>query len=175
MQFRDPTAVIVRLIIITILAIIVLGLFSSYLGVDQVASESVITHEMFVICRSDDYIHIRLKPSKKSQSIGWLECGDSVMCDGKEKNGFTHVIGITEYNEGWVYTGYLVDEPPIDSGEAPYYICSNARVACRKSIDGKRRCWANPMETLKVLFYTDEWCLTNKGFVQTRYLDPDPE
>ena len=169
MQFKEPIIVLIKLIMVIIAFIIILGVIF-----EVTSAESSDLHEMFVICRENDYIHIRRRPSKRSQSIGWLECGDSVMCDGKEKNGYLHIIGKTEYDEGWVYKGYLVNDPPIDNGGSPYYICAYGRVACRKSIDGKRRCWANPMETVKVLFWSEEWCLTNKGFIQTKYLEPDP-
>ena len=127
--------------------------------------------EAYIICRPNDYINVRLKPSTHSDSIGRYEAGDKILLDGKQSKGFSHAKVSLETNEGWIYSGYIVYDQPTYSGEQ-YIVVSNGRVACRKYIDGPRRCWVKNKDTVTVWYYSADWCLTNKGFIQTKYLQP---
>lgn len=174
MNRRDGERRIFNVLIIVIILFLILAIIGPRLELNSArGEESPETYEMYVICMKNDYINIRMKPSTRSEAIGYLLCGDKVELDGKKKNGFLHLVGITEYGEGWVYGGYLADEPPVDLGGARYSVTSNGRVACRKTIGGKRRCWVYTEDSVKVWYWTEEWCLTNKGFIQTRYLEED--
>lgn len=133
-------------------------------------------YEMYIVCQPGDYVNARIKPSTRSESLGRLDTGYSLMTDGKTKNGFLHCPHLLlENNEGWVYAGYLVDDPPVESGGAEFRVRTNGRVACRKCIDGERRCWVNDGDIVKVWYWTREWCVTNRGFVQTKYLERSGE
>jgi hypothetical protein len=50
-------------------------------------------------------------------------------------------------------------------------ICGKARVACRKTIGGKRRAWAKPGSTVTVYWISEEWAVTSKGFIASRWLE----
>lgn len=133
-------------------------------------------HLMYVICQPDDYICIRSKANRKSHEEGYLLCGFSVYVSDKTKNGFVYSSELsTESGEGWIFTGYLVNDEPLDMDGKLYKVVSNARVAARKYIDGPRRSWLKNGDEVKVYYFSEEWCVTNKGFVMTKYLEPKEE
>lgn len=174
MDRRDGENRVFTCLVLILLIFLLLAFIGPELGLNLARGEdSKETHTMYTLCMENDYVNIRLKPSVKSEATGYLTCGDPVELDGKERNGFCHIIGMTEYGEGWVYSGYLVSDPPKDMNGAKYQIVSDGRVACRKSISGKRRCWAKNGEVIRVWYWSEEWCLTSKGFVQTRYLEAE--
>lgn len=131
--------------------------------------------EAYVLCMPDGYVNVRERPNKKGDPIGYLYVGDKVYLDGKKRNGFLHCVNLTyEVQDGWVYKGYIVyDEPVLTNWTAT--IVSKGRLAARKCIDGKRTKWLKPMATVKVYYWTDEWCITNCGYVKSMYLEMDGE
>lgn len=127
-------------------------------------------HELFIICNPNSYVCVRGSPDKGAERTGLLDCGDSVITDGEKKNGFLHILWITEADEGWVFLGYVVeDKPIIETVHAN--VAATGRVAARRYIGGKRRCWVNVCSEVKVYARTDEWAVTNKGFIQSQYLE----
>jgi len=131
--------------------------------------------EAYVLCTPNDYVNVRPSPSTKGESLGYLYCGYKVYLDGKSRNGFLHCVNMSlERDNGWVYKGYIVyDEPEFLNQSAT--IVSKGRLAARKYIDGKRTRWLKPMATLKVYYWTDEWAITNCGYVRSQYLELDGE
>ena len=130
---------------------------------------------MYVICMPNDRVNIRLGASRTSSSIGWLEMGDIVYYDGTTKNGYRHCVGLgVEAGEGWVHKGYLVDEP-VEYVNQDATIVSKSRLAARKNVNGKRTRWLKPGGTVKIYCWTNEWALTNCGYVQTAYLELNGE
>lgn len=127
---------------------------------------------MYAICQPDDYICIRSKANRKSHEEGYLLCGFSVYVSDQTKNGFVYSSELnTESGEGWIFTGYLVNDEPLDMDGKIYKVVSNARVAARKYINGPRRGWLKNGDLVEVHYMTEEWCVTNKGFVMTKYLE----
>lgn len=131
--------------------------------------------EAWVLCQPGDYINIRPNPNKKGSEIGWAECGYRICLDGKKKNGFLHCVDLSlETTEGWIFEGYVVyDEPELLDQNAT--VVSKGRLAVRKYVGGKRTRWLQPMSTVRIYYRTDEWCVTNYGFIQTDYLEMDGE
>jgi hypothetical protein len=136
--------------------------------------------EYFILCKPGNEINVRRSPKMGGTVIGRKEFGDKVTSDGKEKNGFVHIIGLSfEETEGWIYKGLLINEPPVIS-EGECQICSSGRVACRVYINGKRRKWLRDGSEVKVYAIGKEWSYTNKGYIQTEFLTvnyqvPQPE
>lgn len=124
---------------------------------------------MYVLC--DDYVNVRSSPNKKQDPIGRLEVGDAVTLDGKKKNGYVHVVDLLfEECEGWVHAGFLVpDKPEKENRKAT--IVSRGRLAARKYVNGKRTRWLKPGATVTVWYWSDDWALTNCGYVQSKYLE----
>lgn len=155
--------------ILTVILIGILVCMGIMIGISAARAEG--ETEAWVICRSGDWIHVRETPSRKGNSLGRMECGDRVLLDGKEKNGFLHVVDLDrEMDEGWIHAGYIVtDEPRITEGEIRT-VRGGRRVACRKWIGGPRKTWAKSGTEVKVYVISKEWALTSKGFIRTEYL-----
>ena len=126
--------------------------------------------QAWVLCQPDSYINVRAFPKKTSEVIGRLFSGDYIYVDGKTKKGFAHCDVAVEGGEGWVYKGFLVYSEPIPDGHV-YPIEAKGRVACRRDVNGTRRCWVHNGDPVRVYMISDEWCLTNKGFIKTKFID----
>ena len=125
---------------------------------------------VWVMCQPESYVNIRERPGSRSPVLGRYEAGTRLTTDGKTKNGYLHLIHLTlESEEGWIHGGYIVYGEP-EEKNATYEIRSNGRVAARKTIDGKRRRWMRNGDRVTVYRASRVWAVTNRGFIQTRYL-----
>lgn len=125
--------------------------------------------EYFVMCQPDSHVWVREFAKKTSAKTGYVELGDMVLTDEECVNGYMHVYGITEAGEGWVHRGFLVDsEPVIEEAEA--WIDSKGRVACRRYVNGTRRKWLHKGDKVVIYAWSEEWSLTNQGFIKTEFL-----
>lgn len=129
----------------------------------------------YVICTKDDHVNVRPFPNTKQEPSGYLEPGDIVYLDGRKRNGYCHVVGLSnEDGEGWVHKGYLVSYPP-ELVDKDATVISKGRLAARKYVNGKRTRWLKPGSTVHIWYMSEEWCCTNRGYVQTKYLELDGE
>lgn len=159
-----------KLIIALIEAIIIIAVVAGCVfGVQSIGFSEEMT-EAWVVCQPNDYVNIRNAPSRKSESVGRLDGGDSITVYGKVKNGFIRCAGVFDSDEAWVFAGYLVYEEP-ERMECRAYSTSRAKLASRKWIGGKVRKWLKNLDDVIVYWWTDDWCVTNKGFVQSKYLE----
>lgn len=127
--------------------------------------------DVYVICQPGSYVNIRTKPNSKSDSIGRYETGDRVHIDGTIRIGYCHCDRLAlEDTEGWIHLGYVVTDEPVWEDGAEFRIRSNGRVAARRSIEGDRTAWLKTGSSVQVFWRSDEWSLTNRGFVKTEYL-----
>ena len=132
----------------------------------------------WVLCSPTSTVNVRQKPRTSSEVIGWYEAGDKLMTDWETSGEFLHVVDLSlEYTEGWISMRYIVfDEPEWKGGEGATVI-ADGRVAIRRWIDGPRCSgkggWAKPDSTLQVFWLSKDWCYTNRGYVQTKYLEVD--
>ena len=128
---------------------------------------------VWVLCQPDSYVNIRQFPSKKHQASGRMECGWDAETNGKSQNGYLYLSSVgTEDGCGWINKGYIIySEPIVKTFDTNIY--SKGRVACWRSIGGKRRCWIKPGAVITVYAVSEEWSITNKGFVRTKYLGVD--
>lgn len=126
------------------------------------AAESV-----YVLCQPDSFVNVRQFPVKGSEVVGRVELGWELESDGQRKNGFVHVEGFEA--GGWINAGFVTSEPvTILTFETE--IVSSGRVACRRSIRGTRRKWLLNGQKVVIYAFNWSWSITNKGFIQTRYL-----
>ena len=123
----------------------------------------------WVICQPGDYVHARMKPSRKSREVGYFDGGDTVLTDGYEKYGFLRCYGF-ETGVAWVHKGYVVFDEPEKMNRTAYSV-SKGKLKARRWINGKVIHKIRTNAEVKVFWWSDEWCVTNKGFVQTRYLE----
>lgn len=132
--------------------------------------DSAFSEEKYILCRPETEVNVRLYPKFGAEIIGHKYFGDAVCTDGKRKNGFIHVYDLGfEHMEGWIYSGVLVDYPPILWQEEEQ-ISSSGRVAARQYIGGKRNKWLKSGRDVLVYAYSQEWSITDHGYVQTKYL-----
>ena len=128
--------------------------------------------EAYVLCA--DYVNVRQFPNRKGEPLGRFESGDVVYLDGKKKNGYRHIVDTGLESDGWIFAGYLVYDEPIKTDQSAV-IVSKGRLAARKYVKGKRTRWLKPLASVKVYWWSDEWCVTNCGYVQTKYLELEGE
>lgn len=136
------------------------------LGCNAFADDNV-----WALCKS--YVNLRAKPSTKSDIVGYLDCGDGAETDWKMKGGWLHIISPNlETGDGWVNASFVVHDKP-ERIDATAKIVSNGRVALRKTVGGKRRAWCHHGDSLRVLWMSEEWSLTNRGYIKTEHLEVD--
>ena len=126
----------------------------------------------YILCnpRIDNHVAIRSRPKKNAEETGRLDCGDDLVTDGKIRNGYLHVIGMTEDGEGWVHLGYVVDDKPLIE-KCNGTIAANGRVMSWRRINSGRSCWLNICDQVKIYARSDEWAVTNKGYIRMKYLE----
>lgn len=139
-----------------------------------VLSAFALADEYFIICHPESFVNVREAPKKRGDVIGRLELGDKVESDGKEKNGYLHLINLPlEMTDGWVSLGYVTGQMEIRTVTAE--IESKGRVACRRYINGKRRKWLRDGDQVTVYGWSDDWAITSQGYIMTKYLEVQSE
>lgn len=126
----------------------------------------------YILCnpRIDNHVSIRRSPKKGAEETGRLDCGDEVITDGKIRNGFLHILGYTEDGEGWVHLGYVVDDKPIIE-RCNGTVAANGRVMSWRRINSGKNGWLEICDQVKIYARTDEWAVTSKGYIRTKYLE----
>ena len=158
--------------IIVYALLIIAAIFINFYFITHAKGEEEV--ECWIMCQPDSWVYARQSPSKKGTELGRLELGDKVYTDGKVKNGYLHVIDLWfEMQEGWVKKGYVVYDKPYRPVIAETTVRSNGRVAARTTINGKRRRWLKDGQQIKVYMISEEWSVTNQGFVKTKFLNLD--
>lgn len=158
-------------IMITLLeiALIVIVIYSLITITNSIGIGEELT-EVWVMCQPNDYVNVRANPNRRSEAVGYAEAGYMVITDGKLQHGFLRIYGIGEMGVGWIHAGYVVYDEPHEMNVTAR-VNSNGRVKARQYIGGKRREWLKNKDEVKVYWLSDEWCVTNKGFVKTEYLE----
>ena len=152
--------------ILLVIAIILAGLAA--LKTESHAEDAATA---WVICQPGDYVIIREGPSRKSAAVGRLDSGDEIRVDGVTKNGYARLSGmVIDAVEAWVYTGYIVFDEPRWSGESRI-VTGGRRIAARKNCAGEIRKWLKRGTQVQVFWWSDEWCVTNRGFIRTEFLE----
>ena len=126
---------------------------------------------VFILCNPKTPVNVRRMPKKGADISGRLEFGDWVITDGKEKNGYLHVCGITENGDGRVFAGYVVDDEPVKAEKAWGNIATTGRVKTYRWINGKQNGWVNVCDEVKIFGMSEEWSVTDHGYIRTKYLE----
>ena len=129
------------------------------------------SERVFVFCNPETSVNVRRTPQMGADVSGYLDFGDWVETDGEKKNGFLHVLGITENGEGWIFAGYVVEDEPIKLENARAYIAASGRVMSYRWVAGKKNGWVSNNAEVKVFALSDEWAVTNRGYIRTKYLE----
>lgn len=153
---------VVKLIILLIVFLVTMAMM--VIMADYASAE-----EYYVLCTPEAEVNIRERPKLKSPIVACYFFGDKVITDGKEENGFVHVVDIRgEVSEGWIYKGLLVEDRPVASpGRAQVF---GGRVACRKYADGKIQKWLEDGSGVMIYAVSEVWCVTEYGYIKTEFL-----
>jgi hypothetical protein len=160
---KDLIRVVVLLFILAVVIVAAVSLYDFAFADEE---------EYFIICKPDGEVNVRGEPRLKSAIVGCVFFAQRVVSDGKEKNGFVHIINLpAEDDNGWIYKGLLVRDQPIpSSGRCMVY--NAERVACRKYASTKSQVkkWLKDGSEVKVYAISEEWCVTNYGYIKTEFL-----
>ena len=116
-------------------------------------------------------VNIRANPGKHSEIVGAVRCGTQLWTDWEERNGWIHLVDVNnETGEGWISEQYIVFDIPYNI-DAEGVIKGKGRVACRDGIDGKLIGWASPGDMLKVSWVSNEWAVTDRGYISMDYVE----
>ena len=126
--------------------------------------------QVFVLCQPDSWVNVRISPGKRGEVIGRFDLGDELETDGKMRHGYLHLINLSlEETEGWIHAGFVTDTP-VKIYQVKSEIVSKGRVACRRSVNGTRRKWLKDGTKITVYPFSEEWAITNVGFVKAEYI-----
>lgn len=151
-----------------ILLILAVALINPVIWLDKAVAD---TERYFILCNPQTVLNARLSPSKHGSLVGYFMCGDSVTIDERQKNGFQHCLELSfEVDEGWIAKGHLVEDEPVIE-ETLATVVASGRVACRNKVGGRRIRWLKPGAVVTVYAYSEEWCVTNRGYIRTEYLE----
>ena len=127
--------------------------------------------EYYVICNPKSYVCVRNAPKKSGAEEGRFDCGDYVISDCIEKNGYLHIPGGFE-GDGWIYKGNLVPDQPVIEKQT-MRVNSNWNVICRRSVNGKKIGTLSNGDTVTVYAHSSEWAVTDKGYIRVEFLEVD--
>lgn len=124
----------------------------------------------FVLCNPSSYIYVRTEPSKNGSVCGYLNCGDAVTLDGEEKGQWLHIVDTCFDGDAWVSGRYVVGIK-VSVFEKPVEMRARAKVRVRNYVGGKVTKTLIKGDIVKVYAYSEQCCLTNRGYVVTKYLE----
>jgi hypothetical protein len=126
---------------------------------------------IFILCNPKTPVNVRTSPKKGHNEAGRLDFGDWAETDGEIRNGYIRIYGIGEAGVGWVHAGYVVKDEPRKVEKAYGVISASGRVKSYRRIGGKGYKWLNIGDEVKVFALSEEWAVTNKGYIRTKYLE----
>jgi len=173
MKYSMNTDTKARILLIVVVAALIAAGAISYLVTGKAEDEGT----CWILCKPGSQVNIRISPDKDAASCGFLECGDSFQTDGESRNGWIRVLDRGESAEAWVYAGYVVTEEPVGVFQN-YVVTARKRVACRRWVNGPQvstRPWLKNGTEVTVFYTAGEWAVTGLGYVQTEWLEVDPE
>ena len=131
----------------------------------------------YVICKPKSHVNAREFPRKTAKIAGRLECGDAVLTLGERYGRYMKIYGPTfESPDVWIHAGYLVEnEPEIYKDGIKGIIRANGRVSVRRFVRGQRRAWIRPGKQVTVYVVSDDWILTNRGYIQREFVEIEQE
>ena len=167
----------VRIFVLIIAAVVAFILFEGFGTVRMMrlfmseAEAEGIQEECWILCRPGSYVSLREKPGKRAAEFGGALCGAKMWTDGTTRNGYLRVTEIAaEQDHGWVSARYVVYSEPREIN-CPLRIRSEGRVAVRKWIGGKIVKWMRDGDEILVYAMSDEWAVTEKGYIMTAFLE----
>lgn len=133
----------------------------------MLASASAETVSIF--CKPGDEVNIRTRANSHSEVCGRYQCGYTFETDGKTKRDgkgrtWVHMVNAQlEVTEAWVCAAYVQDSVTVETCRAT--VDARGRVAIRKTPGGNRVAWAQVGDNVTVYAYSNEWAVTDRGYI----------
>lgn len=166
----------VRKWVITILEIgaIVLAIIGLNALINSISlSESA---PAYILCKIGDYATVRSEACFCGEEIGTLKTGDSIKVTGETENGFAKFIDPDfKSNECWVYVGYVSTSKPKWMNGQIATVKDSKCISSTVNMAKETGYWIEQGTKLQVFWYTDQWCVTNRGYVMTKHIEMDGE
>lgn len=128
---------------------------------------------MWVIC-SDSYVNIRERPSTKAKIGGRLDFADEVqvseLVEDRSGTEWYRVEDVTELGHGYVCASYLTTSKP-ERVDKTATVSASGRVAVYRRVNGTRKTWVKDGAQVRIRIQSDAWCLIDKGWIKTEYLE----
>ena len=128
-------------------------------------------YKVFILCNPKTPVIVRESPKKGVNETGRLDFGDEVWTDGRKRNGYLHVLDVSEAGEGWIFAGNTITDQPEKLTGARANVAATGRVMSYRWVDGKKNGWIEVGTKVIVYAISDEWAVTNKGYIRTKYLE----
>ena len=164
-----------------VLTQVTLSIFGIFLGVaffclmvlmfSPACAEEMPTYRCWALCEPGSEVMIREKPGKLSTAVGSTVSGAELRTDWEESGNWIHLVELNnETGEGWISLDYVVFDEPVRL-DMEGAIKGKGRVACRKCIGGKRKAWASAGSEITVYWWSAEWCVTDRGYIQSKFVE----
>lgn len=126
--------------------------------------------EAWIICNPESCVIMREKASRKSCTAGYLYVGDKIETDGKVRNGFLHLVNVSnEIYDGWVNTGYVTYFEPETCKKSMEVI--RGKTAARSCVKGDVKKRLKKGTIVTVYAFSEEWSVTSAGYIMTKFLE----
>ena len=168
-RYYNTTPALTKVLIIILAAVLLFASYTVATEIDRAHAEEITTPG-YILCKS--YVLIRMSPSRKAPEIGQLDPAEPIVIDGKTRAGFAHIV---EPCDGWVWAGYITFSEPKQVNTTAT-VTAPKRVYCRKWCDGPtvdERPYLITGSEVKVYWLSQDWAITNRGFVKTEWLEGD--
>lgn len=163
-----------------ILTQVALGVFGIFMGVmlfavmvllwSPACAEDVTAYRCWAFCEPDSEVMIRARPGKQAPVVGAAGSGEQLWTDWEESGSWIHLVDVSnESGTGWISKEHVVFDEPVRL-DLEGVIRGKGRIACRQGIDGKLKRWAKPGQELTVYWFSQEWTLTDLGYIQSQYV-----
>ena len=150
------------------IALLALVILLTVWGFRAVANADTITEEVWVLCKPEGTVNLREKP--KGQIFGGVQACSVLWTDNVTKGSWLHVVELpAECDSGWISSRYIVYDRP-EEIKREMRIQAEGRVACREWIGGKVIRWVQDGELVTVYWISDEWAVTEFGYIRSVYL-----
>ena len=130
------------------------------------------TTTAYVICNPESFVWMREFPKFGSREVAYLQAGDEILTDGRKDGEWLHVYrDLTEPGEGWIYAGYVTYSEPVVYQSGIDATTLRGKVRARRYVNGKIRKTLKKGVTVTAYVVSDDWTVTDAGFIKTEFLE----
>lgn len=126
--------------------------------------------EAWVMCNPASEVNLRSRANKHSDVVARLCAGERLTLTGRKIGRWYQVRYPCEAGEGWVRGDYLSMTEPKMFPEGELYETTHGSLYARYSIRGNKCAKLKKGVIVKVYLMAEEWSVTSRGYIMTKYL-----